>query len=42
MVGDVVINGTTGNVDISSLKNGVYFIKINSEFGTSTQKLVIE
>jgi len=42
MVGDVVINSTTGNVDISSLKNGVYFIKINSDFGTSTQKLVVE
>ena len=33
-------NGTTAEVDISSLTNGVYFVRIISENGTSVQKFV--
>ncbi len=42
LVYSTVINNKTATVDVSSLQNGVYFVKINSELGTTTQKLVVK
>lgn len=45
-IGQVVYSETvdsqTGVIDISSLKNGVYFVRINSELGSTTQKLIVK
>jgi hypothetical protein len=42
LVYSTVLNSNTGSVDVSSLQNGVYFVKVNSELGTTTQKLVVK
>ena len=42
MVYSVAVNSKTSSLDISSLQNGVYFVRINSELGSTTQKLVVK
>lgn len=36
------VNAKTTTIDLSSLQNGVYFVKTNSTLGTVTQKLIIK
>ncbi len=42
MVYSTTVNAKTASIDLSSLQNGVYFVKTNSELGTATQKLVVK
>lgn len=44
MVGQVVIAipNTTKTIDVSSLEEGTYFIKFNTEKGSTTTKFVKE
>ncbi len=42
MVLNTTVKGKTTSLDVSSLQNGVYFVKVNSELGTTTQKLIVK
>ena len=42
MVYSNVVNDIATRIDVSSLQNGVYFVKVNSKLGTTTQKLVVK
>ncbi len=42
MVYSTTVNAKSASIDLSSLQNGVYFVKTNSELGTATQKLVVK
>jgi|GEM_PF-268262 len=42
MVYSTTVEAKTAKIDLSSLQNGVYFVKTNSALGTATQKLVVK
>ena len=42
-IGQVVYNNTSANsIDISNFERGVYFITVDTENGTTTQKVLIQ
>ncbi len=41
-IGQVVYNGVTNAIDISNYDTGVYFVTIETENGTTTQKVMIQ
>ncbi len=42
MVYNQTVNAKTASIDLSSLQNGVYFVKTSSALGVATQKLVVK
>ena len=42
MLGNIVLNPTKTNIDVSSLANGVYFINLQTSEGFLTKKLIVQ
>ncbi len=42
VVAEVLVNSNTANVNVDGIEAGVYFIRIETANGYTTQKLVIE
>lgn len=41
-IGQIVYTGTTNTIDVSNYERGIYFVTVDTENGTTTQKVLIQ